>query len=176
MRLAYANARFRPDAHDGANAHVRQFVQNTVALGHEVWMWPGVCHPQAKALPGGRVARTMKLREMDLVYVRVEHDLPNPCTWTLGPTRALMGNPVMAWEFNTVPEYGEYRKLSQKQVQKNIEGFSHFGNGCDVAVCVSEHLAEYVKKNLGMARTLVVTNGSDPDLYTPDAQVVKRLR
>ena len=33
MRLAYANARFRPDAHDGANAHVRQFVQNTVALG-----------------------------------------------------------------------------------------------------------------------------------------------
>ena len=25
MKLAYGNARFRPEAHDGANAHVRQF-------------------------------------------------------------------------------------------------------------------------------------------------------
>ena len=52
MKLAYANARFRADAHDGANAHVRQFVQNAAALGHEIWMWPGVTHPLAKALPG----------------------------------------------------------------------------------------------------------------------------
>jgi glycosyltransferase involved in cell wall biosynthesis len=176
MKLAFANAFFRPDAHDGANAHVRQFVQNTVALGHEVWMWPGVCHPAAKPLSSGRVARTMKLREMDLVYVRVQHDLVNPCTWTLGATRALLGNPLMVWEFNTVPEYGEYRKLSPQQVQENIEGFKHFGKGCDLAVCVSEHLADYVQKNLGIARTLVVPNGSDPDLYTPDAPVVPRLK
>ncbi|MEO6436361.1 MAG: glycosyltransferase [Tepidisphaeraceae bacterium] len=175
MKLAYANARFRPDAHDGANAHVRQFVQNTVALGHEVFMWPGACHPLAKPLPAGRWGRTMKLREMDLIYVRVEHDLPSPCTWTLNPTRALLGNPVMAWEFNTVPEYGEYRKLSTAQVRKNVEGLRHFGKGCDVAICVSEHLADYVKKTLGIARTLVVPNGSDPDLYTPDAPVVKRM-
>ena len=74
MKLAYANARFRPDAHDGANAHVRQFAQNTVALGHELWMWPGVAHPQSHELPKARFARTMKLREMDVLYVRVEHD------------------------------------------------------------------------------------------------------
>jgi glycosyltransferase involved in cell wall biosynthesis len=176
MKLAYANARFRADSHDGANAHVRQFVQNTVALGHEVWMWPGVCHPLAKPLPAGRMARTLKLREMDLVYVRVEHDLPNPCTWTLGPTRKLLGDPLMVWEFNTVPEYGEYRKLSAQQVQKNIDGFKHFGKGCDLAVCVSAHLADYVHKNLGIKRTLVVPNGSDPDLYTPEAPVVPHLR
>src|SRR5207248_3549824 len=57
----------------------------------------------------------------------------------------------------------------------NIEGFRHFGQGCDLAVCVSEHLADYVHKNLRIARTVVVPNGSDPDLYTPDAPVVKRL-
>jgi glycosyltransferase involved in cell wall biosynthesis len=176
MKLAYANARFRADAHDGANAHVRQFVQNTHALGHEIWMWPGVAHPLTKALSTNRMSRTMKLREMELVYVRVEHDLPNPCTWTLGPTRKLLGNPMMVWEFNTVPEYGEYRKLTPAQVEKNIEGFKHFGKGCDLAVCVSAHLAEYVNKKLGIARTLVVPNGSDPDLYTPEAPIVPRLR
>ena len=176
MRLAYANARFRTDAHDGANAHVRQFVHNTVALGHEVWMWPGVCHPQAKALPANRMGRTIKLRDMDLIYVRVEHEVANPCTWTLGPMRKLLGNPLMVWEFNTVPEYGQYRKLTPQQIQKNIEGFRHFGKGCDLAVCVSGHLAEYVQKNLRIARTVVVPNGSDPDLYTPNAPVVKRLK
>src|SRR5437764_241615 len=32
MKLAYANARFRSDSHDGANAHVRQFVQNNLKI------------------------------------------------------------------------------------------------------------------------------------------------
>src|SRR5438552_1939944 len=164
MKLAYANARFRPDSHDGANAHVRQFVQNAVALGHEVWMWPGVAHPQAQALPSQRLARTLKLREMDVLYVRVEHDLPNACTWTLGPARSLIGNPIMVWEFNTVPEYGQYRKYSPEQIQKTIEGFRHFGKGCDLAVCVSGHLADYVHRNLGIQRMLTVPNGCDPDL------------
>src|SRR5262245_35350079 len=81
MKLAYANARFRPTAHDGANAHVRQFVQNAVALGHEVWMWPGVAHPLARALPDGRLARLSTLREMDVVYVRLENDPAKACGW-----------------------------------------------------------------------------------------------
>jgi glycosyltransferase involved in cell wall biosynthesis len=135
-----------------------------------------VCHPAAKALPAGRVQRTMKLREMDLVYVRVQHDVAPPCTWTLGPTRKLLGDPIMVWEFNTVPEYGQYRGMSPAAIQKEIEGFRHFGRGCDLAVCVSQHLADYVKQKLGIARTLVVPNGSDPDLYTPDAPIVPRLR
>ena len=176
MKLAFANAKFRPGSNDGADAHVRQFVQNAHALGHEIWMWPGVSHPLAKPLPTGRMSRTMRLREMELVYVRVQHDLVNPCTWTLGPTRKLLGNPIMVWEFNTVPEYGEYRNLSPQQIQRHIDGFRHFGKGCDLAVCVSAQLAEYVQQTLGIARTLVVPNGSDPDLYKPDAPVVPRLR
>jgi glycosyltransferase involved in cell wall biosynthesis len=175
MRFAFANAKFRASAHDGANAHVRQFVQNAAAVGHEVWMWPGVAHPAARPLPVGRVGRAMKLREMELIYVRVQHDVVGPCTWTLGPTRKLLGDPIMVWEFNTVPEYGEYRGLTPAAIAKQIEGFRHFGKGCDLAVCVSQHLADYVHDKLGIARTLVVPNGSDPDLYTPDVPVVPRL-
>src|SRR5262245_28632771 len=119
MKVAYANARFRPTAHDGANAHVRQFVQNATALGHELWMWPGKAHPAARELPAGKLARMRQLREMDVVYVRVEHDLPNPCTWTRGAMRSLLGSPRFVWEFNTVPEYGQYRNLSPAQIQQN---------------------------------------------------------
>ncbi len=175
MRVAYANARFRPDAHDGANAHVRQFVVNTVGQGHELWMWPGAVHPLAKPLPSRRLPRMLKLREMDLIYVRVEHDLPNPCTWTLNPARSLLGNPMFAWEFNTVPEYGEYRGLTKPQIQGHIEKFKHYGTGCDLAVCVSEHLARYVRDSLGIRRTVVIPNGSDPDLYRPDVPPMRRM-
>ncbi len=175
MKVAFANARFRPDSHDGANAHVRQFVQNAVAVGHELWMWPGVSHPAAKVLPPGRVARTIKLRDMDVIYTRVQHDVPSPCTWTLGPTRRLLGDPLMVWEFNTVPEYGQYRGMSQPAIQTEIDKLRHYGKGCDLAVCVSAHLADYVRNKLGIARTLVVPNGSDPDLYAPDAPIVPRL-
>jgi glycosyltransferase involved in cell wall biosynthesis len=138
-------------------------------------MWPGKAHPAAKELPHGKLSRIRQLREMDAIYVRVEHDLPNACTWTRGPMRSLLGSPLFVWEFNTVPEYGEYRNCSPAEIQKTIAGFRHFGQACDLAICVSAHLADYVKKNLHISRTLVVPNGSDPDLYTPTAPPVKRV-
>jgi glycosyltransferase involved in cell wall biosynthesis len=176
LKIAFANARFRPDAHDGPTAHARQFVQNVQALGHEVWTWPAVEHPLARQLPPGRVTRILRLRDLDVVYIRLEHGVPRSCTWAVGVKRALLGNPLMVWEFNTVPEFGQYAGLTSRQVAENVEGFRRFGRGCDLAVCVSRHLADYVSQRLGIERTLVVPNGSDPELFRPDAPVVRHLR
>ena len=57
MKIAFANARFRTSANEGADAHVRQVAANSVALGHELWMWPPHIHPDAKPLPTGRLER-----------------------------------------------------------------------------------------------------------------------
>jgi glycosyltransferase involved in cell wall biosynthesis/GT2 family glycosyltransferase len=176
VRIAYVNARYRLDTHDGPNAHSRQFVENTVALGHDVWMWPGREHPLARRLPRSRLARVRVLRTMDVVYVRLEHRPPTPCRWAVDPRRALLGDPLMVWEFNTVPEFGVYADETPSRITQNIEGFRRFGRGCDLAVCVSPHLAEYVRGRLGIERTLVAPNGSDPELYRPDAPIVRHLR
>ena len=176
MRIGYVNARYRLDTHDGPNAHSRQFVENTVALGHDVWMWPGQEHPLAQRLPRSRLSRLRVLRTMDVVYVRLEHRPPAPCRWAVGPRRALLGDPLMVWEFNTVPEFGVYTAETPSGIARNIEGFRRFGRGCDLAVCVSSHLAEYVHGRLGIERTLAVPNGSDPELYRPDAPIVRHLR
>src|SRR5688572_29550488 len=162
MKVAFANARFRTSANEGADAHVRQVAANTVALGHELWMWAPHIHPAAKALPDGRFARLMKLREMDVLYTRVQHDCARPLTWTIGAKRKLMGDPLVVWEFNTVPEYGEYRGQTAAQISAEIEKFRQFGRGCDLAVCVSEHLARYVREKLFIGRTITIPNGSDP--------------
>jgi glycosyltransferase involved in cell wall biosynthesis len=176
LKVAFANARFRTSANEGADAHVRQVAANTIALGHELWMWPPHIFPTAKPLPEGRFARLMKLREMDVLYTRVQHDCAKPLQWTVGPRRKLIGNPLVVWEFNTVPEYGEYRGMTKPQIEAEINKFRHFGRGCDLAVCVSEHLARYVTEKLFIGRTLTVPNGSDPDLYTPAAKPVPRVR
>jgi glycosyltransferase involved in cell wall biosynthesis len=138
-------------------------------------MWPPHIHPAAKPLPNGRFARLMKLREMDVLYTRVQHDCAKPLTWATGTTRKLMGDPLVVWEFNTVPEYGEYRGMTPAQIDAEIAKFRHHGRGCDLAICVSQHLADYVRTKLGIARTLAVPNGSDPDLYTPAAKPVARV-
>lgn len=176
MRIAFANARFRPSANEGADAHVGQVVANAHALGHGVWMWPPHVHPDATALPAGRIARLRLLRTMDVLYTRVQHDVAHPLTWAIGPKRALLGNPLVVWEFNTVPEYGEYRGMNAAQIRNEVNKFRRYGRGCDLAVCVSEPLAGYVRNNLGIRRTITVPNGSDPDLFRPDVAPVARLR
>jgi glycosyltransferase involved in cell wall biosynthesis len=168
MRLAYVNARFRPGANDGANAHIRQFVTHAVGTGHELWMDRREAHPLAKTLPGGTLPRNLKLREMDVIYVRVEHHLPKIVRNATPFRRWLYGNPIWAWEFNTVPEYGVYSNLGEEEIQNEIARFKHFGRWCDLAVCVSQRLSQYVRDQLGIRRTLVAPNGSDPDLFRPD--------
>jgi glycosyltransferase involved in cell wall biosynthesis len=176
MKVAFANAKFRTSANEGADAHVRQVAANSVAIGHEMYMWPPHVHPATKALPNGRLARLKVLRSCDVIYTRVQHDVQKPLTWTLGYHRALLGNPLFVWEFNTVPEYGEYRGMWPQQIRQEVEKFRYYGRGCDLAVCVSQHLADYVRNNLGIERTITIPNGSDPDLYTPAAEPVARVR
>ena len=66
MKVAYANAFYDPDAFTGRNVHVKQFTDNAIALGHDVWTWPRDRYPQAKHLPVGRLDRLRALRHMDV--------------------------------------------------------------------------------------------------------------
>lgn len=175
MRIALA-ATYRSGVNDGAQAHIGQFVRNTLALGHEVWMWPGRAHPGARVLGATRLARLRRLRAMDALYVRLEYGVPVACRWALPPFRQFVGARLHVWEFNTVPALGESFGLSGPQVAANVARLRQYGRGCDMAVCVSERLAAYVRDRLRIRRVRVVPNGSDPDLYRPDAPPVPRVR
>ncbi len=175
MRLAYSNAFYQKDSPTGGSAHVRQFITNAIALGHEVWTWPGNQHPSTRLLPQTRIGRLITLRQMDAIYVRVESEPPGVCRWAIAPYRQLLGSPVIVWEFNTTPEFAYVLGQSKADVRRCIEGFKLYGRGCDLAICVSHALAEYVRDTLGIARVLTVPNGSDPGLFRPDAPPLKRV-
>ena len=174
MRIAYANALYRQDTSSGGNAHIGQFITNAVALGHEVWTWPQDQHPATCRMPTARLARWMNLRRMDVLYVRVEWYPPLTCRRAIAPFRSLIGSPVVVWEFNAPPEYGYVIGRSKDEVGWAIRHFRRYGSGCDLAVCVSQALADYVGEHLYIQNTLSVPNGSDADLFRRDISPIKR--
>jgi glycosyltransferase involved in cell wall biosynthesis len=80
-----------------------------------------------------------------------------------------VGGAPHVWEFNTVPSYGRYEGASETEIAQAIADFQKQGKGCDLAICVSRAIADLVAEELGITRTVVIPNGSDPDLFRPDA-------
>lgn len=155
--------------------HVLQFVDNAMALGHQVWMWGRNEHLLIRPIPRSPLGMFKTLRSMDALYVRIDWKPPRACQLAIPPWRHLCRLPVVVWEFNTVPEFGSLRVASHAEVQDAIRAFRVYGRGCDLAVCVTPSLADYVRKELGIRRVLVVPNASDPDLFRTDAPPVRHV-
>lgn len=177
MRIAYANAKYRLNSPSGGNAHVRQFIDQAILQGHEIWAWSNNQHPQALQISTKRFQRWATLRQMDAICTRIEDKLPAPgfIRWSTQPYKRLLGSPVTVWEFNTVPEFGRVMGRSEAEVQQEIAKLRKYGQDCDVAVCVSNALANYVKTQLNIQNVLTVPNGSDPELFHPDVAPVQRV-
>lgn len=176
MRIAYVNAYYSPESTAGGNAHVDQFMTKAAGLGHEVWADKANRHPLAKHLPSGRLARLKALRSMAVIYTRVEWSPPGSARWAISPYREILGSPFIVWEFNTVPEFGLVLGKPQQAVTEAIATFRRYGQGCNLAVCVSDVLAAYVREQLGLKHVIAVPNGSDPDLFRPDCLPVRRMQ
>jgi glycosyltransferase involved in cell wall biosynthesis len=176
MRIAYASARCGQQATNGSHVHVSQFVGKATELGHEIWMWPGDAHPAARILPSSRFGLLMALRKMDVVVIRVEWSPPTACRWGLVGWQFLLGSPAIVWEVNAVPEYGKTLKMPDAAIKKAIEDFRRYGKGCDLALCGSRLLADYLTNHIGIKRVQMVPYGSDPELFRPDTPPVTRIR
>ena len=170
MRFYFANATFRKSDSRGRNVHIHQFIANSLALGHEVWMEPDCEHPGIKLFPKGRLARLGALRRMNALYIRLQDSPPDVCRYGIAPYRQLAGSPLNVWEFNTVPEFSLVMNHGEERLRNSLARFRELGRGCDLAVCVSQKLAEYAQEHLGIDTTLVVPNGSDPDLFLPKSR------
>lgn len=176
MRIAYLNAKYVAESTTGGNAHIGQFIANAVALGHEIWSYPGSQHKDVKLLSPKRFERFKTLRSMDALYVRMGWTPSMFVKWSLPPHRQLLGNPKVAWEFNVVPKYGLLIGKSKADVQTAIKAYRHYGKGCDLVVCVSNMLSDYVKEHLGLLNVITSPNGSDPDLFCPNVSPVSRVQ
>lgn len=155
--------------------HVEQFVKHTLALEHELWGWQkGV--PGIKPIPQSRLKQVKVLRKMDVFYVRIDIALPSEAKWGMPPRRWLYNSPLMVWEFNTHPNYVSTRSHSAVSSHETINTFRKYAPGCDLAVCVSDALADFVRDEIGIKNLLIVPNGSDPNLFYPEQEPVARMK
>jgi glycosyltransferase involved in cell wall biosynthesis len=179
MRIAYmSSAVYRHNSSSGGNAHMRQFLTNAAEMGHELVLWHGGDHPHPniRVAPNSKVRRMLLMRQMDVLYYRIEFRKPRDANWVLPPRRWLGGNPLVVWEFNSVPEFARVLGEPDWSVQKHVENLRHFGAGCDLACCVSNAINAYVREWLGLRNVMTVPNGSDPQLFTPEAKPVQRVQ
>jgi len=177
MRLYYANTAYKPGDTRGRNAHIRQFIQQALRLGHEIWLdEPSEIHPFVHEVPKARFQRWAVLRKMDVIYTRLQESLTFSCRYAIPPRRWLLGNALHVWEFNTIPEFHLIMGRPSEVVQESIRALRYYGQGCDLAVCVSAAMGDYVRDVLGIKRIAVVPNGSDPNLFRPDVQPIASVQ
>jgi glycosyltransferase involved in cell wall biosynthesis len=175
LKLAYVNTYFKTNHTGGGHVHMDQFIANAAALGHEIWVYPNSKYPGAYTIPTARLSHIKTMRQMDALYIRLEKRSPEICTWSLPPRRLLYGFPVVVWEFNTIPDEAFIQAVLESNVSQASHVLRRYGRGCDLAVCVSPALAEIAKDEFGIQRVLVVPNGSDPNLFRPDAPIANRM-
>jgi glycosyltransferase involved in cell wall biosynthesis len=176
MRLVYANARYKHNSSEGGPAHMRQFIENAAALGHEIFLWHGYeQHPLTKPVPTRRVSQLRFFRTVDLIYYRIEWKPPDNGRIILPPHRKFAGNPLVVWEFNTVPEYGRVHGVTAEVMAWAIAELKRLGVGVDLAICVSNAISEYVRTKLDLRNVMTVPNGSDPELFKPGIPTVRRI-
>lgn len=156
----------------GGQVHIQQFIQQSVAHNWRLWGPPdsSLCGQSGLTpLPRSWPRRLRILRHTDVIYSRVEDRIvsrrfsPAACH----PWKHLAGNPLVAWEFNTVPEYGQLQGQTAEELSITLTKLRQAARDCDVAFCVSEKIAEYVAKVLNIGDTVVVPNGSDPERFSP---------
>lgn len=175
MKIGYAS-KYDKSKISGKSVHVKQFIDRAIDLGHELYTWPGNEHPRTQKIAGNRLKKLMLLRQLDVLYYRVGWRLPSLNYLMRPPFRWLLNTPVSVWEFNSVPEFGRVAGYSEADVRRAIEQLRDCGRFCDLAICVSAAIANYVQDNLGLTNVHVVPNGSDPDLFRPDVEPVPRIQ
>ena len=172
MRIAYVNANYQKNHTGGGHVHVEQFIKNAKEQGHDVWVYPGNQYQGVKTIPTDRLNHIKTLRKMDALYVRLENAAPKMLSWSVPPRRRLYGFPLVVWEFNTLPDELD----SEHPGEAGSKGlFKRYSPGCDLGVCVSPSLAEIVSNMLKIKHAITISNGSDPDLFTPDAPIAPRM-
>ncbi len=161
MKIVLSNYHYRRENSGGGCLHIEAFISQALASGHLLYAKPCCDHPGVHPLSPHLAGHWWHLRDADLHYVRLQDSYPRKKTsrWFIPPLRRLAPRPLLVWEFNTVPEQGACIGLPPDVIEREKADFRHAAPHCDLAVCVSEAIAGYVRAELGVKHTLVIPNG-----------------
>ncbi|MBC8008699.1 MAG: glycosyltransferase [Burkholderiales bacterium] len=179
MKIVLSNYHYHPGHSGGGDLHIEAFVHEAARLGHRLFSLPSCRHPSVHPIRPDALGQWQHLRDADVHYLRLQDNFPRRkiSRWFTPPWRSFAPRPALVWEFNTIPEQGACIGLSPAEIALARQHFRHAAPYCDLAVCVSQSISDYVHTELGVARTLVIPNGAHlrppaPHRTGPDFDVI----
>jgi len=162
----YSNYEYPPTS--GSGVHCYQLVKNLTMLGYRIQTcYFGGVNPEVVHFRGRELAKF--IRASDIFYIRtdIRYRLE---LFTLLKVLSGFRKPVV-WEINAPPEerYLEGNLGKPPWFLKMRRSLLSFLT--DAAVCVSEPILEYTRRELKIKKAYVVPNGSDPIHFSPDKKV-----
>ena len=167
MDILYPNFNYRYPPVRGGHVHVHQFIQQATRRGHRILLFqPTQRHPLAANLPRG-LPRWPAMAWAHAVYARLEDRIElwrysRVAQW---PIKQILRNPLVVWEVNARPAFFSALKGDAAEERAILRVMRTYARDCDLALCVSRKLADYMQAEFNLPRVLVVPNGSDPDHF-----------
>lgn len=175
MKIAYLNTSFNIAGSTGGNTHVGEFIDEVVQSGHEIFAGQSNHHPKVKHIPIQFWRRVKILMACDVFYIRYEGDVTGTMQLSKFPQRILSKNALIVWEFNTTPEYILTHSGTITEVKNQLALLRREAKICNLAVCVTEEMADYFQKMVGFTNVLVVSNAANPDRFKPCLPIPLRM-
>jgi glycosyltransferase involved in cell wall biosynthesis len=162
MDIAYlTNVSIRSDA-AGGNIHVARVAEGLARRGHRIL----TNLPDEPEIYGGRIGGTgRKAVRPEAFCIRID-GWPERDTLTL--YRRINRKAPCIWEVNAPVEELRTQNAPEERIARLNRRRRILARLVDAAVCVSEEMEGYARAFLGLDRTYVVPNGSDPHAFSPD--------
>ena len=167
MKIAYLNTHFREDSFDGGSTHIREFINEMVAAGNVIFADRSNHHPKVIRIRKGVISYLKTLLISDVVYIRYQGEITRSMKFIASIMKLIPKKSIKVWEFNTIPPFALLKGKYEQNVEEQISFLRSQAKNSDLAVCVTEKMADYVKQMFGWKRVLVVPNGSNPKHFKP---------
>ena len=163
MKIAYLTGIATSPALSGGAVHVSQVANLLLSHGHT--LYTNFLNEPGKFVKLSEKEFYKRGKEIDVFYVRIHGS-----AWNDGLTSLRKANlkAPCVWEINAPMEELKTRGVPEMEIKKNIMRRKGFAKFVDAAICVSIEMEEYARDELGIKKTFVVPNGSDPGLFSPE--------
>ena len=164
MKIAYIQSMATSKTGSGGHVHVSQVAHKLLESGHQ--LYTNLLSEEDKRFIKLTSNKDFFVRghEIDIFYTRIHGSSSND---ELTLYRESNHHAPCVWELNAPLEELRVRGISEEKLKDHHQRRIDLAKLVDAAICVSKEMEIYAQQELGITKTIVIPNGSDPELFCP---------
>ena len=175
---------------NGGCIHVYNLIEGLIKLGCRVHTFDHEQNPQCVTYSVSDEGTRDFLHNIDILYIRIDGWYLSRSELKLKCMEQATSKPIV-WEINATPEerlkiermtptmkstQRLFEKLKKKiqtvklqsTIRREERQRREYAKRVEAAICVSRQLIDYAVNKLGISKSIVISNGSDPSLFFPE--------